>query len=388
MRKILIVVKNTVDSDKRTITEATNLSKSGLEVVIIGLLGTKQKKVEEINGFHVKRIKTSLPLVSAFKGRCYLPINNRIRFPIEKIFINTLYKCIVPILNWLEKRLRPIVIYVRLFKALLSEKADYYHAHFPFFLLVLAFLAAKLKGRRFVADYNNIVVLGQKAIIKDYYEQENLWGGELSEKEKDRIQAIRRLIPNDVNTVLDAGCGDGRILNTLAANYKTIGFDTSTAALRHVKAKKFIADIVNIPVAHRAFDLVVCSEVIEHLQEPVCLNAIHELARVSSKYIILAVPNNEQLSIGTSYCPKCKVKFHVNHHYHSFTVKKLLKSFSPDFTLLKYIYCGTKRLNYHPILLFFKKYIFTPLWRQIVLVDFVTEKITKKMTIEVARKAT
>lgn len=52
-----------------------------------------------------------------------------------------------------------------------------------------------------------------------------------------------------------------------------------------------LCDICDIPISDNSFDMVICFEVIEHLQEP--LNAIKELSRVLKKdgILILTAPN-------------------------------------------------------------------------------------------------
>jgi len=315
--KVFIVTPTAAENDKKALAEAGILAAADLEVVILGLLKKSGPMFERREGFCIKRLN----IPSGF-------------------------------IPWA----RPLFTRLKLFMAVLTEDTDYLHVHKSRFLMFLIFIAAKLKGSRFVADYNNILVLEQKAGKAFYYEQENLWGAEPTEAEKDRIRTIYNLIPEDVHSILDAGCGDGRIINQLSYKYKTSAFDSSAEALKHVTTDKFIADIEKIPVKDNSFNLVICSEVVEHLKGPAYSKAIREITRVSSKYLILAVPNKEQLSIGRSYCPKCKVKFHVNNHYHSFTVKKLSKNL-PDFKLLRFSYCGAERLYYHPVLLWIKRYI-------------------------------
>lgn len=317
--KVLVVTDNAL-IDKKTITEAKLLSEANMEVLILGFFRVTEGLLKQINGCHIKPIKAP-----------------GIRF------------------------IRHIIGHIKLFKAMLVENADYIHVHSSALLMLSAFWAAKLKGCRFVADYNNILVLEQFSGTDTYYEQEGLWGSEISEVEKDRIHIIHRLIPEDVNSILDAGCGDGRVANSLQNRFKVTGFDRSAAAIRHVKTEKFFANIEKIPLNNSSFDLTICSEVIEHLREPIFSNTLRELARVSSKYIILGVPYNEQLSFSMCYCPLCKVKFHVNHHHHRFNYDKLSELFSDDFALIKYNYSGTNRICYHPVLLFIKRH-FGRIW--------------------------
>ncbi len=205
-----------------------------------------------------------------------------------------------------------------------------------------------------LTDYYLLLQLNRKM---DYYEQEDLWGGELTEKEQGRIETIHSLIPDDVRTILDAGCGDGRVSRTIKGMDRLVCFDSSVAALMNVKVDKLIASVEKIPVKSKAFDLVICSEVVEHLEIPVYLNTIKEIARTSSKYIILAVPNREQLSVGMADCPKCETRFHINYHHHSFTLEKLLKVFYPDYLLIKHAYCGESCVYYLSVLLWIKRNI-------------------------------
>ena len=45
---------------------------------------------------------------------------------------------------------------------------------------------------------------------------------------QDKIEYVKKLIPNDVKTIIDIGCGSGFITNQLAEDYKVIGVDINS----------------------------------------------------------------------------------------------------------------------------------------------------------------
>lgn len=100
-----------------------------------------------------------------------------------------------------------------------------------------------------------------------------------------------------IETILDAGCGEGFILSEFKknniGNYLE-GIDFSEDALDICKnmfpsltLKK--GNIHSLPYADNSFDLVICTEVMEHLEEPI--KVIDEIKRVSKRYCLFSVPN-------------------------------------------------------------------------------------------------
>lgn len=101
----------------------------------------------------------------------------------------------------------------------------------------------------------------------------------------------------NINTVLDVGCGEGFTLARLKAakigkTHEGIEKDETSIEL----GKKLYptlsiqeGDIYKLPYKNNSFDLVVCTEVLEHLENP--KKAYKELLRVSRKYVLLSVPN-------------------------------------------------------------------------------------------------
>ena len=107
---------------------------------------------------------------------------------------------------------------------------------------------------------------------------------------------INRLIP-EVNTVLDAGCGEGYGAREILKKHnklQIIGTDLSFTALKQVPLLApemlfFLLDVTQLPVAANSVDLVTSFEVMEHLPDPD--RALEEYKRVSKRYIMISVPN-------------------------------------------------------------------------------------------------
>ncbi|MBN2214919.1 MAG: class I SAM-dependent methyltransferase [Bacteroidales bacterium] len=157
---------------------------------------------------------------------------------------------------------------------------------------------------------------------KKYYENNEIWNKHPKEQELERIKTVVSLIPADVNTILDAGCGNGILVNYLLDNNikfsRIYALDRSETALKYVKTEKSQGDISKLNFKDMEFDLVICLEVLEHLNIIDFQNAIQDIQRVAAKYIIISVPNNEKLEEHFIKCPYCKTNFHSTYHLRSF----------------------------------------------------------------------
>lgn len=101
-----------------------------------------------------------------------------------------------------------------------------------------------------------------------------------------------------VTSVLDAGCAEGFVSRYLRERWPAPatfwGVDVDERALARGKSlapwlSRAKASVLALPFAEDQFDLVLCTEVLEHLAEP--LVALRELRRVSRRYVLLSVPH-------------------------------------------------------------------------------------------------
>ena len=104
----------------------------------------------------------------------------------------------------------------------------------------------------------------------------------------------------DVYSVLDAGCAEGFVTRFLLEKQALspkgflIGIDLDREAIQRgadisPQVKKLLADITALPFADASFDLVITTEVLEHISNPA--KGLREIKRVSRRYCLLSVPH-------------------------------------------------------------------------------------------------
>lgn len=109
------------------------------------------------------------------------------------------------------------------------------------------------------------------------------------------LRIMRRMRPT---SLLDVGCAEGAYLSSFASmqpNGQGVGVDIALNYL--VKAKRqgpqarYVAcEAERLPFLSSRFDMVICSEVLEHLVDPKA--AFAELIRVSRKHVLITTPGH------------------------------------------------------------------------------------------------
>ena len=159
--------------------------------------------------------------------------------------------------------------------------------------------------------------------IKRFYEQEAgrevFWAGTREEALVEQILGYMRWAPS---VVLDAGCGNGYLLHCVKEHTgcRIFGLDVSRGRLKDVSVRlpaAFLTEgsIEKLPFRSGSFDTVIASQVLEHV--PDYCAALDELVRVTGKYLIITVPN-EQAPVKIS-CPRCNCEHFLDGHMHLFS---------------------------------------------------------------------
>ena len=112
-------------------------------------------------------------------------------------------------------------------------------------------------------------------------------------------------------TILDAGFGMGHIVrNFLNLGYKVKGVEISEDAIKHfvpdLKSKKIVvkAGLEKLPFRSDAFDLVFCSDVMEHIPMFDVVASIKELIRVTKRYLVLTINLDHPYQYHPSILPR------------------------------------------------------------------------------------
>lgn len=212
----------------------------------------------------------------------------------------------------------------------------------------------------------------------DYFEKR---GGATEHEERRVREIIIRQIPNNVNLILDVGCGSGWVAKEfLNKNIKVISLDISKKNPSIVKELyqsqnhfPLVADSFRLPLQSDSVDCVIASEIIEHVIEP--KEFLREVFRVVKKggKAVISTPYKEKIRY--VLCVYCNKKTPVNAHLHSFD-EIILESFSEEIGAKKFesIIFGNKALIFlrtHIIL----KYIPLSIWQAI---DWLANKIYNK----------
>ena len=186
-----------------------------------------------------------------------------------------------------------------------------------------------------------------------YYEKFDWQSAELSTKLISKIEKLISVIPEDVNTILDIGCGDGTISVGLNENFNVIASDRSVNALKQFNIRRVCNSADSVSIKSNSVDLVFSSEMIEHLPDEIFYKAIDEFMKVSKKYIFLTFPNNENIEKLKTQCPECNYIFNKSYHLRTLNAE-IIKDLFPEYNIVTKFEIGKAIRQYSKTLSKFK----------------------------------
>lgn len=116
-----------------------------------------------------------------------------------------------------------------------------------------------------------------------------------SRKAPHAVKACRLIIKKlkDTESVLDVGCARGWALRRLQKKGKIVaGIDVAKQAVKHVRKLGIeckLASVTKIPYSSNSFDVVMSTDVMEHLRTKDVKKALTECFRVAKKYLVFKI---------------------------------------------------------------------------------------------------
>jgi hypothetical protein len=172
--------------------------------------------------------------------------------------------------------------------------------------------------------------------LKDYRE---------SRVEQERIQSLLSLIPGKSHSALDVGARDGYVSVRLTEFFDAVtALDLEKPRIDHPAVACTEGDLRALPFADNSFDLVMCAEVLEHIPPQALGGACAELARVTSKHLVVGVPYKQDTRSGRTTCWSCGKTNPPWGHVNSFD-ETLLGSLFDGLTWERKAFVGVNRVR-------------------------------------------
>jgi SAM-dependent methyltransferase len=167
--------------------------------------------------------------------------------------------------------------------------------------------------------------------------------------ERLRFAKIARHIPEN-GRILDLGCGAGDLGKYCGLDpARLVGVDLSEEKLKQTGYHRTaVASAERLPFEPGSFDVIVASEVLEHVADPA--SVVKEVRRVAAPAgrLIVSVPFEEEPV--EVECPHCLTPFFLSGHVNYFDrdrMKELLALFNPHVRLFVVNNIVTRYLNRH-----------------------------------------
>lgn len=161
-------------------------------------------------------------------------------------------------------------------------------------LLARAGLREEIPGKAAKRREPGVVTLTGNINTVAYWDQ--IWAKEGQDTWRKYPLTFRKIASHidQSESVLDVGCGAGVFLDIIRPHCKGVaGLDFSSVAINLLRAKGIEGKVCELPeigYPDKSFDVVVATEIVEHLDDSVGL--LKEAVRVAWKKVIFAVPDN------------------------------------------------------------------------------------------------
>ncbi len=152
----------------------------------------------------------------------------------------------------------------------------------------------------------------------------------LSAKERLRLDDLLGHLPSAAGRALEIGARDGYLSRELVRHCDTlVALDLTAPRIDHPHILPVAGDVSALPFGDASFDLVICTEVLEHIWPERLGPAAAELRRVSAGPVVVGVPFEQDLRVDRARCWHCGRVNPPWGHMNSFSRSSLLRLMAP-----------------------------------------------------------
>jgi ubiquinone/menaquinone biosynthesis C-methylase UbiE len=157
-----------------------------------------------------------------------------------------------------------------------------------------------------------------------------------TQREQARIGDLFSHIQARGQRALDVGARDGHLSLLLAERFeRVVALDLQAPVIAHPRVDCVAGDAARLDYPDDSFDLVLCSEVLEHVPGPALEAACREIVRVAADRIVIGVPLEQDLRAGETTCAACGRPNPPWGHVNSFSEARLAALFGGATILAK-----------------------------------------------------
>lgn len=138
----------------------------------------------------------------------------------------------------------------------------------------------------------------EKSLLKSDYFNDSYFGDTQLYSFVEQIKKIKKILKNydglQEIKILEVGKGNGFVSNFI----KSMGFSVTTFDINSNLEPDMIGDVLELSTYFNdsCFDLVLCSEVLEHMELNSFEKALSEIRKVSKKYVFITLPEYKSFS--------------------------------------------------------------------------------------------
>lgn len=171
-------------------------------------------------------------------------------------------------------------------------------------------------------------------------------------REQERINDLIGILPKGYLSALDIGARDGYISNLLVPFFETVtALDLEKPTISDERITAVKGDVTHLGFPDNSFDVVLCTEVLEHIPTERLVKACSEISRVAKYNVVIGVPYNQDTRVGQTTCLSCGKRNPCWGHVNIFNEDRLKKLFN-TLTPLQSSFIGEKRLKTNAISVF------------------------------------